>query len=73
MSVACLVCSLCCNECIIGINYSTRHEVFESLRVYVIDVFCIGYILLIVLCDIAHAVFLRLLVCMEPPCDGVEA
>ena len=33
----------------------------------------IGFILFIVLWDIAHAVFLQLLACKEPPCDGVEA
>ena len=36
---------------------------------------CLRFILylLIVLRDIAHAVFLQLLACKEPPCDGVEA
>jgi hypothetical protein len=36
---------------------------------------CSGFIfhLFIVLLDIAHAVFLQLLACKEPPCDGVEA
>jgi len=36
---------------------------------------CSGFIfhVFIVLCDIAHAVFLQLLACKEPPCDGVEA
>ena len=36
---------------------------------------CSGFIfyLFIVLWDIAHAVFLQLLACEEPPCDGVEA
>ena len=29
--------------------------------------------LLILLRDITHAVFLQLLACKEPPCDGVEA
>ena len=33
----------------------------------------IGFILFIVLWDIAHEVFLQLLACKEPPCDGVEA
>jgi len=32
-----------------------------------------GFILFIVLWDIAHAAFLQLLACKEPPCDGVEA
>jgi len=36
---------------------------------------CSGFIhhLFIVLWDIAHAVFLQLLACKEPPCDGTEA
>ena len=36
---------------------------------------CLGFIsyLFIVLWDIAHAVFLQLLACKEPPCDGDEA
>jgi len=35
---------------------------------------CSGFLfyLFIVLCDIAHAVFLQLLACKEPPCDGVD-
>jgi hypothetical protein len=33
----------------------------------------IGFILFIVLWDIAHAVFLQLLAWKEPLCDGVEA
>jgi hypothetical protein len=31
------------------------------------------FYLFIVLWDIAQAVFLQLLACKEPPCDGVEA
>jgi hypothetical protein len=31
------------------------------------------FYLFIVLWDIAHAVFLQLLECKEPPCDVVEA
>jgi len=50
-----------------------RCKVFESLRVYFIYGFCIGIILFIVLWDIVHAAFLQLMVCKEPPCDGVEA
>jgi len=34
---------------------------------------CSGFILYIVLWEIVHAVFLQLLACKEPPCDGVEA
>jgi len=32
-----------------------------------------GFVVFIVGWDIAHAVFLQLLACNEPPCDGVEA
>jgi hypothetical protein len=39
--------------------------VFGLQRVY--------FDLCILLRDIAHTVFLLLLVCKEPPCDGVEA
>jgi len=70
---SCLVCFLCSNLFISGINYYTCCEVFGSRRVYFIYRFCIGFILFIVLWDIAHAVFLQLLACKEPPCDGVEA
>ena len=34
---------------------------------------CISCIISIVLWDIMHAVFLQLLACKEPPCDGVES
>jgi len=61
------------NRFISGIDYYTRREVFESLRIYFISRFCIGLILLIGLWDIAHAAFLQLLACKEPPCDGFEA
>jgi hypothetical protein len=50
-----------------------RLEIFGSLRVGLMNWFCSGFILFIVLWDIAHAVFLQLLACKEPPCDGVEA
>jgi len=50
-----------------------RREVFGLLRVYLIHGFWICFILFIVLWDIANAVFLQLLACKEPPCDGVEA
>jgi hypothetical protein len=55
-----------------------RCEVFGSLKVYFIYRFCTGFIfigfsLFIVLWDIAQAVFLQLLACKEPSCDGVEA
>jgi len=72
-SGSCLVRVLCSKIFISGIYYYMRREVFESLRVYFVYGFCIGFILLIVLWDIAHEVFLQLLACKEPTCDGVEA
>jgi uncharacterized membrane protein len=48
-------------------------KVFGSLKVYFIYRSCIGFILFIVLWNIAYAVFLQLLACKVPPCDGVEA
>ena len=72
-SGSCLVHFLSCNPVISGIDYYTRHEVFQSLRVYSLYGFCIGFILFIVLWDIMHAAFLQLLACKEPPCDVVEA
>ena len=54
---------LCSNEFNSGIDYYMRYEVFGFLRVY--------SLLFIVLWDIAHAVFLQLLACKTPPCDGV--
>jgi len=68
-----LVRFLCSNLYISGIDYYTRREVFESLRAYNLYGFCCGFIWFIVLWDIAHAAFLQLLACKEPPCDGVEA
>jgi hypothetical protein len=77
-SRSCLVRFLCCNQCISGIYYYRRCEVFGSLKVYFIYGFCTGFIfigfsLFIVLWNIAHAAFLQLLACKEPPCDGVDA
>ena len=72
-SGSCLVRFLCCNLFISGIDYLTRREVFGLLRVFLIYGFCIGFILFIVLLDIAHGVFLQLLACKEPPSDGVGA
>ena len=77
-SGSCLVRFLCSNLYISGIDYYTRREVFGSLKVYFIYGFCTGFIfigfsLFIVLWDIGHAACLQLLVCNEPPCDGVEA
>jgi len=48
-SGSCLVRFLCSNLFISGIDYYTCHEVFESLRVYFLYGFCIGFILFIVL------------------------
>jgi len=72
-SGSCLVQFRCSNQFISVIEYYTRREVFGSLRVNFISGFCIGFILFIVLWDIAHTEFLQLLACKEPPCDGVEA
>jgi len=72
-SGSCLDRFLCSNLFISGIDYYTCREVFGLARVYFMYGFCIGCILFIVLWDIVHAAFLQLLVCKEPPCDGVEA
>jgi hypothetical protein len=77
-SGSCLVCFLCSNLFISGIDYYTRREIFGSLKVYFIFGFCtdlifIGFSLFIVLWDIGHAACLQLLGCNDPPCDGVEA
>ena len=72
-SGSCLGCILCSNLFISHIEYYTRCEVFGLLRVCSIHGFCISFILVIVLWDIAHAVFLQLLACKKPPCDGIEA
>jgi hypothetical protein len=59
------------------ISYTDREDI-GSLKVYFIYGFCttgfifIGFSLFIVLWDIAHAAFLKLLACKKPPCDGVE-
>ena len=68
---SCIVWFLCSNLLISDIEYYTRREVFESLRVYFVNGFCIGLIVFIVLWDITHGVSLQLLACKEPPCDGV--
>jgi len=72
-SGSCPVRFLCSNLFLSGIQYCTCHQVFGSLRVYFIYWFCIGFILFIVVSDIAHAAFLKLRACKEPPCDGVES
>jgi hypothetical protein len=72
-SGSCLVRFLCSNLFNSGIDYYTCHEVFGLLKVYFIYVFCIGFILFIVLWDIAHTVLVQLLSCKEPPCDGFKA
>jgi hypothetical protein len=64
---------LCYNLFISGIDYYTHSEVFGLVRIYFIYGFRIGFILFKVLWDIAHAAFLQLLECKEPPSDGVEA
>jgi hypothetical protein len=75
---SCLVRFLCSNGSISGIDYYTHREVFGSLKVYFIYGFGAGFIfmeccLFILLLDIGHAVCLQLLVCKQPPYDGVEA
>ena len=77
-SCSCLVCFLCSNIFISGIYYDTRREVFVSLKIYFIYWFCTGFnflglILFIVLWNIVHAAFLKLLASKQPPCAGVEA
>jgi hypothetical protein len=77
-SGSCLARFLCSNLCISGIDYYTGREVFGSLKVYFIYGFCTGFIfircsLFIVFWDIGHAACLQLLVCNEPPYEGVEA
>jgi hypothetical protein len=61
------------NRFIAGVDYYMHREVIGLLRVYFISGFCIGYIVFIVLWDIAYAALLQLLACKEPPSDGVEA
>ena len=68
-----LVHFICSNICIPGIDHYKHCNVFGLLRVYFLYGFCIGCILFIVLCNIACAAFLHLMVCKEPPCGGVEA
>jgi len=77
-SGSCLVCFLCSNIFISGIDYYTRPKVFGSLKVFFIYGFFTGFIfigfsLCIVLWDIGHAACLQLLACKEPPSDDVEA
>jgi len=72
-SDSCLVRFLCSNVSMWVINYSKCREGFGLHRVFFIYGFCIGCILFILLWGIAHAAFLQLLVCKEPPCDCVEA
>jgi hypothetical protein len=54
-------------------RYTASREDFGSLSVFSIYEFWIGFILIIVLWDNAHGVFLPLMVCKEPQCDGLEA
>jgi len=77
-SGSCLVRFLGSNLFTWDIDYYTRREVFGSRKVHFIYGFCtrfilIGFSLFIVLWDIGHAACLQLLVCNEPPSDGVEA
>ena len=70
---SCIVRFLCSNPFMSGIDYYTRRKVFGLLWVYFIYGYCIGFMLFIILWDIAHAAFLQLLACKEAPFDGVEA
>jgi len=70
---SCLVRFHCYKLFISGIDYITHHALFGWFGVHCDDGFCIGFILFIVLWDIAHAVFLPLLAFTEPPCAGVES
>jgi len=70
---SCLVCLRSSDLCIAGSDYYTCRELSESLRVNFLHGLWISFILFTVLWDITHAAFLQLLVCKEPPCDGVEA
>jgi len=72
-SGSCLVRFLYSNWVIWGIDYYTRPKGVGLAWVYLIYGFGIGFILLIILWDITHAVFLQLLACKEPLCYGVEA
>jgi len=56
-SGSCLVCFLCSTLFISGIDYYMHRKLFESLRVYFLHGFCIGFILFIVLWNIEHAAF----------------
>jgi hypothetical protein len=47
-SGSCLVYFLCSNLFISGIDYYTRHEVFGSLKVYFIYMFCSSFILMVI-------------------------
>jgi hypothetical protein len=68
---SCHVWFLCSNQLISVIDNYPHHKVFGLLMVHFIYVFYIGFVLLIVLWDITHTVFLQLLACEEPTCDGI--
>jgi len=59
-SGSCLIRFVCSNLFVSGIDYYMHHKVLGLLRVCSIYGFCIGFILFIVLWDIAHAAFLQL-------------
>jgi hypothetical protein len=61
------------NQFISGLEHYMGYKVFGLLRVNFMYGFCIGFVLLIVLWDNAHAVYFQLLACKNLDCDGVEA
>jgi hypothetical protein len=78
VSGSCPVRVLCSKLFISGVYYYRYHEVFGSLKVDFIYRFSTGFIfigfsLLRVLWNIAHAAIMQLPVCKDSPCDAVEA
>jgi len=73
ISGSCLVRFLCSDGFNSGIEYDTCREVFWSLSINFIYGFFLGLSWFIVLLDIAHAAFLQLRACKQPPCDGLQA
>jgi hypothetical protein len=65
-SGSCIVPFLCSSVFISGLQYYTSGKVFGSLTAFFIYQLCIEFIIVIVLWDIAHAVFVQLLACKEP-------
>jgi len=71
--LGCILVRFCCwNLFISDIDDCIGRKVFGFLTVDFVYRFCIGFIVFIVLWNIAHAVFLQLLACKESPCIVVE-